>query len=221
MRHGRAVGRVALAPLDERVPVELLAHRGTDCARAAAVHDPDGREPGERRVVDEGAHGLPRLLGAVPAHVELVADISAPCGDHAHRGSRSRRACGRPRAQPSQRDPQSVARGPDHLGLVSFDGGDRALDPECRRLDGVAGRERARQLQRRVECADSLVRLAARSDAAPSRRSRSGAAAGCPARLAVAAACDPDLLAERLQLGTRRGEVALRLGRGPLALGRR
>ena len=53
--------------LDERVAVELLAHRRAHGSGAAAVHDLDLGQPREVGVVDELPHGLARLVGALTA----------------------------------------------------------------------------------------------------------------------------------------------------------
>ena len=84
MRDGRAVRGVALAALDERVPVELLADGGAHRSGAAAVDDADARQAGERGVVDERADRLARLLRPLPTHVELVRDVPARRGEDTH-----------------------------------------------------------------------------------------------------------------------------------------
>jgi YVTN family beta-propeller protein len=48
----RAVSRVRLVPVDKRVRSQLLADRGAERARPAAVHDADRRQAGQRGVVD-------------------------------------------------------------------------------------------------------------------------------------------------------------------------
>ena len=72
----RAVGGLALAPLDQRVPVELLADSSPDCTGPATVDDADHRQARECGVVDEGAHGLASALHA-PPEIVLV-DIGLP-----------------------------------------------------------------------------------------------------------------------------------------------
>jgi uroporphyrin-III C-methyltransferase len=53
VRDGRAVDGLALVPLDERVPVELVAYRRADGSRPPAVDHAHLRETGECGVVDE------------------------------------------------------------------------------------------------------------------------------------------------------------------------
>ena len=144
MSDRRAVRRVALAALDERMAVELVADRRAHGSRAAAVDDTDRREAGERGVVDERPDGLARLLRALTAHVELVGDVAARSRDDpdaaSRLSSRSRRADG---TQLRERQAQPMTGRADHLGLVALDRRDRAADAERRRLDGVARRERS------------------------------------------------------------------------------
>src|SRR5215208_5953938 len=104
------------------MPVELFPDRGPDGAGAAAVDDADRCEARERRVVDEGANGLSRVLRAPPADVELVAGVAAGGGDDANR--RRLRLGGRGsaliRPQALERNAQPVPRGADDLRLVAL-----------------------------------------------------------------------------------------------------
>src|SRR4051794_4650251 len=61
--------------------VELVADCRTHGSRAATVDDADVREPCERRVVDERANRLARLVRASAANVELVRHVRA-CARH-------------------------------------------------------------------------------------------------------------------------------------------
>src|SRR5262245_23995002 len=85
MDDGRAVSRLGLVPLDQGVAVDLVADRRSNGPGTAAVDDADRPQAGERRVVDERADGLARLLRALPADVQLVADVTARRRHDAHR----------------------------------------------------------------------------------------------------------------------------------------
>ena len=208
-------------------PVELVADGGAHGAGAAAVDDPDGREPGERGVVDERPDGLARLLRALTAHVELVGDVAARGRDDPHGCLGSVALATRRGTQLRERQAQPVAGRADHFGLVALDRRDRAADAERRRLDGVAGRERPAERQRLVERAQRLLRPrgaggrgAEPAVAVPFGANRRGRRR--PPRFPLAPARHVDLLAQRSQLLARRCEVALRLGGRALALaGRR
>ena len=55
MRDGRAVGRVALAAVHERMLVELVSHGLADRSGCTAVDDAHRRKTGEGRIVHEEA----------------------------------------------------------------------------------------------------------------------------------------------------------------------
>ena len=135
----------ALAAVDERMPVELVAHGRPDRAGAAAVDDAHLGEPGERGVVDERAHGLARLLRARAADVELVGDVAARAREHRHRrlGRVARTVGLRVGLQAGERDADALAAAADHLRLVAVDLRDRAAQAERRSRDGIADGERA------------------------------------------------------------------------------
>ena len=104
-----------------------------------------------------------------------------------------------------------LAGGADHLGVVALDREDRAVDAEIRRLDRVAGCERACERQRLVELPDRT--LGARGPLCGGSET--------PVALRLVPSEPPglaDLRAQRLELRPRLGEVALRVGGGTLAL---
>ena len=208
-----AVGRVALAAVDERMPVELVPHGRPHRARSTAVDDADAGQAGEGRVVDERPHRLPRLLRPLPAHVELVRHVTARHRHHLDRLLGLRLTL-TGRTEAAERDPDALTGGADHLGVVAFDREDRAVDAELRRLDRVAGCERACERQRLIELPDRT--LCARGPL------RGGAETPVALRLVPSEPPGlPDLRAQRLELRPRLGEIALRVGGSTLAFGRR
>src|SRR6266550_2231403 len=110
MRDGGAFGRLALLSLDERMPVELVAHGRADRSRAPAVDDAHLREACERRVVDERADRLPGFVRACPPDVELVRDVAPRAGEHLNRriDGLLRLGVARVRAQARQRDAHAL-----------------------------------------------------------------------------------------------------------------
>src|SRR5215208_7056597 len=110
------------------MPPELVADGRADRSGAAAVDDANAGQPRERRLVDEGADGLPRVLGPLPTYVELVGDVSARrCHDAHRRLLRLVRAgaAARVGAEARDRDPDPVAPAADDLGLVVLERDDR------------------------------------------------------------------------------------------------
>ena len=160
-----AVGGVALAAVDEWMPVELVPHGRPHRAGPAAVDDADARQAGQGGIVDERPHRLARLLRPLPAHVELVGDVTARGGDDLD--GRLRLGLALPgRAEPGERDPEPMACRSDHLRLLTLDRSDRSVDAERWRLDRIARSERPGEGQRLVERADrafGLVRTLGRS----------------------------------------------------------
>ena len=175
-------------------------------------------QAGERRVVDEGAHRLARLLGAHAAHVELVGDVAGAAATTRTAGSaslgRARDADGRSRASGTRR------RGPpgaDDLGLSPSIAAIVPRTPERR----VPRPDRPRRAARAAAAARA-ARAARARPGARARRPRRGAGRGRARRLgrrrpplALAAPGGADLLAQRVELGARLREVALRLARAP------
>ena len=181
MRDRRAVRRVALAAVDERMAVELVADGAPDGAGAAAVDDTDRRQTRERGVVDERPNGLARVLCAVAAHVELVGDVASRGRDDPDRRLAVIPLAAGGRTQAREREAQPVPCRPDHLGLVALDRCDRAVNAEARCLDGIAGRKRPGQRQRLIECTQRLLclRRTGRSGAEPAVSVTFGANSGC------------------------------------------
>ena len=139
VRDRGAVGRVALAPVDERVPVQLVPHgRRTEPVPRPWITRTLG-QAGERRVVDERAHGLARLLRRCPRTSSSSETSPRRHCDDLDRRLRLRLAAPR-RPQPRERDPQPVAGRAHDLRLVALDRRDRAVHAEARRLDRIARR---------------------------------------------------------------------------------
>ena len=164
---------------------------------AAAVDDANAREAGERGVVDEGANGLARLLGALPAHVELVGHVAARGGDDLDRGLGLRlraAATGRSRASGMRSRwpaaPTTSASSPSIAAIVPCTPSDGASTGSPAASGPVCG-------SGSVERADRRSARTARSEAAPSRRSRSGSSRRFAPR-------HPDLVAKRVELRARR-----------------
>jgi hypothetical protein len=78
VHESRAVGRVRLVALDERMVVELAPDGRAKDAGAAAVNHMHGLQARERGVVHKGANRLSRLLRRRTAHVELIGDVGGP-----------------------------------------------------------------------------------------------------------------------------------------------
>ncbi len=149
MHDGRAVGRFGLVALDELMSLELLPHRRANRSCTASVHDADGRETRESRLVDERADSLARLLRTLPAHVQLVPNVAARAREHSHPAvtavTRVLSATAWVGAEPCDGDTDTEAAGAYYLGLLTLDRRDRPPDTEVRSLDRVAGCKRRTQ----------------------------------------------------------------------------
>ena len=220
----RAVGALARVALDQRVPVELLAHGRAHGARAAAVHDLDLGQARQVGVVDELPHCLARLVGALAAQVEQARRVRHRGRAHAHgRLGGAGRAAVRIGLELLDRDVHAHRPALDERDAVD-DLGDHAAQPERAGAHRVADLERARLPHGRVQ---RLVDRAAGGAGARIGRAQPAVALGLGlARLgargflppALLAARGAQLLAQRLELAPVRGEIALRLAAGALAL---
>ena len=114
VRERRAVVRLRLAPLDER----MLSSSSRTAARTEPVPRPwTTRTSQARRATPRRrtAHRLARLLRALAAHVELVGDVAADRRVHLH-GGLARLVAAARRTQPRERDPHAVPARADDLG---------------------------------------------------------------------------------------------------------
>ena len=101
----------------------------------------------------------------------------------------------------------------DDLRLLALDRRDRPVDAERRRLDRVTRGEWAGERKRLVELPDCALR--------PDGVLGGGSEPAVASRLVPAVApSQPDLGSKRVELGPRGGQVALRVRRGALPLGR-
>ena len=118
---GGAVGGPGFVRLDERVARELVAHCLPHHAGPPPVDDAHLVVAGERRVVDELAHGLPGLLRRPPAEVELDRHVRGCDGRDPDCGwSGLCVSCSVPvREQPLDGNPHTKPSDPDHGRLVT------------------------------------------------------------------------------------------------------
>ena len=193
---------------------QLLADRRAQGAGASAVNDPD---------LMRGRRGPPRRRGGAPAlapparqaaNVQLIRHVAARRGAHldGRRPVLGHALAGR--AKPGERDAHALPCRTDHLGIVAANRGDRAAHADVGRLDRVALGERAARRQGPAEIAQRPLGAVR----ALGRRAEQAVLLG----LALPPPREPQVLAQRAQLGARLGQLALGLRHGlqPCALGR-
>ena len=201
---GRAVLRLARAPVDERMPVELVAHRGAHRAGAAAVDHAHARRarratPRRRTRAPPRAPSCarcPRTSSSSETSLRASA-FTFTAGSAALRRARD----GRSRASAIRtRCPLE----PDHLGLVAVDRGDRAAHADVGASTGSPAPSGASTGSGSSSVRSDRSAFAARST--PRRaRDRPPAPTRAPPRRT-------QLRPQRRELVTRLGQLALRLG---------
>ena len=210
---------------DERVAGQLVAHRLADRARSPAVDHPHLGVAGERRVVDERAHGLTRLLCRAPAEIQLERRIGGGEDGNLHRGGLSCDPGGiTVGAETVERDANPEASRSEHCCLVTRDLGDGAAHADGRRHDRVAHRERPGLGQRRVcgrECVARTCRSLGRRAEQPIALALGPACAcgACRSAPLLRLAGSSDLATELFELVPCGDQLLLHLRDGALALG--
>ena len=139
---------------DERVQGQYIVDGAPERARALAVHDADGGEPGEERVVEVLFQERPRFVGRPTDQVQLAADAAACRARSRGRTARRRAAVEAAAVTAGPSHPEALRRAPSRSPCPRAPSRCRRRRPpptpeaEVRHLDGVTGDGRSRAIAR-------------------------------------------------------------------------